>query len=265
LGQAELARRHLLLARDWDALQFRSDSKLNGVIRAVAANRESEGLRFVDLQQTLAGEENGVARLPGKEQFHEHVHFTFNGDYQAARLLAPAVTAALLLPATDRPPPTREECARALAFTPIDDLNVRSAMARQTARPPFVDQADHATRQAGYDRPVKEALGRTTMADFEQAASVYREAMARRPEDWMLHLNYANLLTQFGQFAPSLPEYQFVIQRLPRQRSFRMLYGNALIQAGRPGEAIPQFQEVLKMDPRFQPARDGILAARKRF
>jgi len=157
--------------------------------------------------------------------------------------------------------PTRDECARVLAFTPIDDLNVRSAMARQTAKPPFVDQADHAARQAELERGLKEELSRTGSAQFEQASAVYREAMARRPDDWMLHLNYANLLSQFGQYAPSLPEYQFVIQRLPRHRSFRMMYGNALLQAKRPTEAIAQFNEILKIDPRFQPARDGIKTA----
>jgi len=261
LGQLDLARRHLLLARDWDALQFRTDSKLNGLIRNTVSQRESDGLRFVDIENTLAGDDNAGLRLPGREQFHEHVHFTFEGDYQLARLLLPEVSRALGLPGTTQSLPTRDECARVLAFTPIDDLNVRSAMARQTAKPPFVDQADHAARQAELERGLKEELSRTGSAQFEQASAVYREAMARRPDDWMLHLNYANLLSQFGQYAPSLPEYQFVIQRLPRQRSFRMMYGNALLQAKRPTEAIAQFNEILKIDPRFQPARDGIKTA----
>jgi tetratricopeptide (TPR) repeat protein len=264
LGQFDLARRHLLLARDWDALQFRADSRLNGIVRAAAGQRQSEGLQFVDLENTLAGEDPTALKLPGREQFHEHVHFTFAGDYQTARLLMPAVTAALGLPPPVGPLPARDECARVLAFTPIDDLNVRSAMAVQTSKPPFVDQADHAARQGEMERGLKDELNRTTMAHFEQASSVYREAMTRRPDDWMLHLNYANLLAQFGQYAPSLPEYQFVLQRLPRQRSFRMMYGNALLQAKRPGEAIAQFEEILKADSRFQPARDGIAAAAAR-
>jgi predicted Zn-dependent protease len=146
----------------------------------------------------------------------------------------------------------------------MDDLNVRTAMARQTAKPPFLGQLDHTRRQAELERSVQERLQRATAADFEQAATVYRAALARRPDDWMLHYNYANLLSQFGQ-AGCLTEYAYVVGQLPRQRAFRLAYGNALLKAGRPSEAVPQFQAALSSDPNFAPARDGLDAARKRL
>jgi predicted Zn-dependent protease len=165
----------------------------------------------------------------------------------------------------DGPWLTREACARALAFTPVDDLNVRTAMVRQTARPPFLDQLDHSTRQAQAEQQVQQQLSRTTAADFEQAATVYRDAIARSPDDWMFRFNYANLLSQFNHPQEAVREYEWVAKRFPRQRAFRLAYGNALLQAGRPVEALAQFNGILETDPAFQPARDARDAARRRL
>ncbi|HXJ59963.1 MAG TPA: tetratricopeptide repeat protein [Verrucomicrobiae bacterium] len=262
-GDQETARRHFGLARDWDALQFRGDSRLNEIVRTQARGREPQ-LLFADLEAAFSAASSQTAGVPGAEYFHEHVHFTFAGDYQAALTLLPIVARALALPQSINNPLSRDECARLLAFTPMDDLNVRAAMARQTAKPPFIGQLEHAGRQAELERVVKDRLQRATMADFEQAAGIYRAAMARHPEDWMFHYNYANLLSQFGQ-ANCLLEYGFVVAQLPRQRAFRLAYGNALLKAGRPTEALAQFQAALASDSKFQPALDAMAAARKRM
>src|SRR5262249_39689837 len=48
-GDQEAARRHFGLARDWDALQFRGDSRLNEIVRTQARGREPQ-LFFADLE-----------------------------------------------------------------------------------------------------------------------------------------------------------------------------------------------------------------------
>ena len=111
---------------------------------------------------------------------------------------------------------------------------------------------------------MQDRLGRITTEDFERAAAVYREAIARDPGDWMLHYNFGNLLSQFGQHAGAVAEYEFVVKRLPRQRAFRMAFGNALLQAGRGPEALAQFRAALQIDPDYRPAQDAILAAQRR-
>jgi tetratricopeptide (TPR) repeat protein len=264
-GQIEAAHRHFGLARDWDALQFRADSRLNAMVRAVAAEQASRGVSLSDLERSLAESAEAEHGVPGHRLFHEHVHFTFAGDYEMARAWAPAVAQALGFTDAGGPWLTREACARALAFTPVDDLNVRTAMVRQTARPPFLDQLDHSTRQAQAEQQVQQQLSRMTAADFEQAATVYRDAIARSPDDWMFRFNYANLLSQFNHPQEAVREYEWVAKRFPRQRAFRLAYGNALLQAGRAVEALAQFNGILETDPAFQPARDARDAARRRL
>src|SRR5262249_47340252 len=124
-GDQEKARRHFGLARDWDALQFRGDSRLNEIVRAQARGRQPQ-LVLADLEAAFSEASSQTAGVPGAEYFHEHVHFTFAGDYQAALTLLPIVARALALPQSRTNPLSRDECARLLAFTPMDDLNVRA-------------------------------------------------------------------------------------------------------------------------------------------
>jgi tetratricopeptide (TPR) repeat protein len=257
-GRIEPARRHYALARDWDALQFRADSRVNAIVRQTADRLRAQRVTLADAEAAFAASPLADHGTPGRKLFNDHVHFSFDGDYQLARLLLPSVTAALGLATNGLAPPTRDECARALAFTPIDEMNVLAAMAQQTAKPPFLDRLEHAQRQADAEKEVRERLSQTTTPDFERAVAVYREALARRPDDWMLRYNLGNLFTQFSRFAEAAAEYELVVQRQPRQRVFRLNYGHALLQSGRPAEALAQYRAALDIDPDFTPAKAAI-------
>ena len=263
-GKIEFARQHYVLARDWDALQFRADSRLNDIVRQTATNRQTRGVLLADAARSFADSPLAENGLPGKALFHEHVHFTFDGDYQLAKLLLLSVTAALKLGNNNVAVPSREDCARVLAFTPVNELNVLAAMTQQTSKPPFLDQLEHAHRQAESDGRVRDRLSRTTTADFEQAATVYRVAIARHPDDWMLHYNFGNLFSQFGQHTNAAAEYEFVVKQLPRQRMFRLNFGNALLQSGHPAEALVQYRAALAIDPDFALAKEAIASAHRR-
>jgi Tfp pilus assembly protein PilF len=102
------------------------------------------------------------------------------------------------------------------------------------------------------------------MKDFEAAAAVYRDAIASDREDWMLHYNFGNLLSQFGQPAAAAAEYEFVVTKLPRQRAFRIAFGNALLQSGKTAEAAAQFRAALQIDPEYKPALDALAMAERR-
>jgi predicted Zn-dependent protease len=71
-------------------------------------------------------------------------------------------------------------------------------------------------------------------------------------------------LSQLGQHAAAVAEYERVVARFPSQRVFRMNLGQALLQAGRRVEAVVQFQEVLTQYPQFRPALDALAAASRR-
>jgi tetratricopeptide (TPR) repeat protein len=263
VGKLNEARQHYSLARDWDAIQFRTDSRLNNAARAVATNALPR-TRLVDVERSFASNplaENGIA---GERIFHEHVHLKFDGDHHLAATLLPEIVTALKLPPPSRPLLMRDECARRLAYTSIDEGNMKAAIARLTANPPFLDQIDHASRQAAADAEVQRRLGQVSREEVDRTINAYREAIQARPDDWMLRFNLGNLLNQMNQPRAAAAEFAEVVKRLPGNRTFRMGYGTALLQSGRRYDAAEQFTAALKMDPDYQPARQALAAAQGR-
>lgn len=263
VGKFEEARRHYALARDWDAIQFRTDSRLNNTARSVAT-KSGAGVHFADIETFCANSPLAENGMPGGRIFQEHVHFRFDGDHLVAGALLPEVASVFKLSAPSKPPLSRDDCARRLAYTAIDDFNVRSSIARLLGNPPFLDQLEHSLRLAMIEGELKERTRQATPQTFEQALAVYQQAVAARPDDWMIRFNYGNLLRQVGNKRAAANEFAEVVKRLPRQRAFRLEYGNALLDLGQAREAAEQFEAVLKLDPKLEAAREALAAARSR-
>jgi tetratricopeptide (TPR) repeat protein len=270
-GQLESARRHFTLARDWDATQFRTDSRLNDLIRQ-AAGTQADRLVLTDLERVFAERAAAEGRLPGSAWFQDHVHFNFDGDYLAARTFLEAIawvlpkmdsvnknsaTSALTLP---RPAvPSRAACAEALGFSEWDEISVQAAVVRALAQPPYLDQLEHAGRQAR-----AEAASRRRVEQFQSEAGIpravafYQAALARRPEDWQLHFNFGSLLKDFGNNHGALGEFSVTTRLMPEFLPVRILLGECLWRAQRRDEAVRQFREALRYDPHYSPAKDAL-------
>jgi len=268
-GQPDTAGRHFGLARDWDALQFRTDTRLNQIVRDTVASRADSGLLLLDVERGFAEHAGSDAGIPGSRYFHEHVHLRFDGDYLLARLFLPIVARALNLtnsaaPAGEPPraPPSRQECADALAFTAWDEISVTAAMLRLTAKPPFLDQLDHAQRQA----QAEQALARRgqvfqQQGGFRRAVEVYRAATAQRPDDWQLHFNFGSLLRDFGDKPGATAEFSAAVRLMPVFPALRVLLAQTLWEQGRRADAVQQCQLALQVDPDYEPAKDALAQA----
>ncbi len=90
----QAARMHFEQARDDDALQFRSDSRINRLVREEAERFAGRGVTLCDAVSLVAS--NSPTGIAGDETFYEHVHFNFDGNYRMARALAEQI--APLLP-----------------------------------------------------------------------------------------------------------------------------------------------------------------------
>jgi tetratricopeptide (TPR) repeat protein len=269
VGQADTARRHFRLARDWDALQFRADTRLNQIVRDTVALRGDSGLLLIDAERGFAEHAGSDGGIPGSRFFHEHVHLRFDGDYLLARLFLPMVAQALELTNSAAPsrgplraPPSRQECADALAFTAWDEISVTAAMLRLTAKPPFLDQLDHAQRQA----QAEQALTRRGQVFHQQgglrrALEVYRAATTQRPDDWQLHFNFGSLLLDFGEKPGAAAEFSTAVRLMPVFPALRMLLAQTLWEQGQRAEAIQQYQLALRVDPDYAPAKDALAQA----
>lgn len=261
VGKMDDAKRHYVLARDWDTIQFRTDSRLNEAVRAVAKSAGAD-VRLLDIENKLPSSLWAEKGIPGGRLFHEHVHLKFEGDYQVATWLLPEVSSALRLSSAVQPPLTLEECARRLAYTSLEEGNMKIAIARLTASPPFLDQVDHAIRQAAANDEIQKTMGNVSRERIDDALATYAAALRARPHDWMLHFNLGNLLSQLGQHRDAAAEFAKVVILVPGHRNLHVAYGNALLQAGQRQEAGQQFAAALKVDANYLPAQQGLKLVR---
>ena len=251
------AKRSFELARDLDALRFRADETINDVIRRSATSRIS--LKLVDALDVAArSSPHGIA---GEELFYEHVHFNFAGNYLVARAFVKQITPGLTNAA---PLPTEAECARRLAFTDYDRYRVLDEVRLRLEQPPFSSQLGHDER----DRRIREQLKRLDKSSFTNAVSVYEQAIARAPDDWVLRENFATLLQDFGQAREAEAQWRKVIQLLPHSEQAWFGLGNLLDSDGRAAEAVAAFREALRRRPNSVETRNGLglaLASLDRF
>jgi tetratricopeptide (TPR) repeat protein len=257
LGSNSLAAERFQLALDHDRLRFRADSEINRRIRVAS---EQEGAALVDLPAALAREDtNGI---PGHADFYEHVHFTFAGNYRAARAMLPNIVRALgsKLPAS-LPPPSLERGAERLAWTPWDQAEVLAEILTRLKNPPFTAQFGHAARLASWRSQLDQTRALLTPPEFTRSAEAYRRAIARAPRDWVLRENYSRLLEANGRPAEALEQMRLVADQLPHDIEVLHRLANLLDAAGRSDEAVAHFRRALLRNPRSLELRHGLAMA----
>ena len=254
-GDWEKARAHFALARDWDAMQFRADSQINRIIREVAA--DGRGIHLADAEEAMQSPLR-EDRVPGARLFYEHVHLRFDGDYLVAQTLFPQVVRALALGEPAAAAPSRDDCARALAFTEFDEMDMLSAIATMTSLPPFLDQLDHTARQAEAERVVRERVARFDRAALERATGIARAAVERAPDDWQLRFICGRMLLATGDAASAVEQLATAVRLMPSYAVTRMLLADCLARLHRLPEARAQLQDILRLDPENADARTSL-------
>ena len=243
LGRSDAARERFLRARDLDALRFRADSRINEIIRETANELAAHDVHLAD----AAGE---VTSPDGEDLFYEHVHFTFEGNYQLAGFLYPKVVELLSLPLGEdgegvAGPPSREACAAWLAYTPHARFTGREKINELTGRPPFP-----AARRA-HDRV---ALERCRSALTPPALAAMAEAVearvSAREDDVYLHVVHGRLkMFPGGDAAAAAESFRRGLAIYPPGANLRFLLGKALLAGGRAAEAEQALRRVLEGVP----------------
>jgi tetratricopeptide (TPR) repeat protein len=264
LGQTAEAVQHFTLARDYDTLRFRSDSRLNALIRQTAQGREEEGIFLVDGQEALT--QASPHGLIGEEMLYEHVHLRFEGNYLLARSIANKIAG--LLPETitgqaQAGPdwPSADRCARRLAWT---DYNRREALTSILGRlndPPFTSQLNHAQQCRQLQDQIEQLLPASTSAGLLRAIAAYREALAQSPDDRFLYENLGYLQQKGGDLSGALESWRRLSQLLPHYSQAQCQMGLLLTLQKHHDEAIRVFEEALRLDPDSFVALDGMANA----
>lgn len=234
-------------ALDLDALQFRTDSKQNQILRELVASKQDPGVVLADVQAALNADAAERQEVLGNRLFWEHVHLRFEGNYLVARTLLPLVEKSLGI-ASAAPAPSMQSCADGLAYTPLDEHAMAASMLEMTARPPFTSQWDH---DSSWKKTEQSLRAWRLPADAEKRQiETYRAAVKQRPDDLLLRLRYAERLLDSGQAAESRRVLDTLNDTLGHNADVRQLHALAIGRGGDYPKALPLLQALAAEYPR---------------
>jgi Flp pilus assembly protein TadD len=237
-------------ARDEDALRFRTDSKLNDIIRRVAA--QSKRARFLDVENLMSDATRDGAS--GGEFFYEHVHFNFDGNY----MLAKTIASQLFTNAVAGGWLSSGQCAERLALNDQKRLAAAELLAQRTSRAPFTYQFDHEMKQAQAAREVLRLRAELTPEKLRAVATQYERAITNAPRDWVLRQSAAELLYAISDFTGAVRHCEALVKLVPHHPEGWNQLGLALNRIGRSDEAEHAFRRAFEIDPASAGAQYGI-------
>src|SRR5947209_3226216 len=105
--------------------------------------------------------------------------------------------------------------------------------------------------QSAMPRPVPSAQGQQHPAvNDQQLLTMFKEALAKNPNDATLMTRYANFLFDMGKFSESVEWFQKVLAIQPDNLDVRTDLGTALWNAGQKDKGMAAYQENLKTNPK---------------
>jgi tetratricopeptide (TPR) repeat protein len=245
LGKKAKARKHSVRARDLDTLRFRTDTKLNSIIRDVVEGRDDERVRLADAERAF--EQSSPDGIPGKEFFLEHVHMNFHGNYLIARTVLESMSD--LAPDARRAPLTETQCAEALAHTEWSEWKHGTQMyERLLSGPPFTFQLDHEEDRRRGRETLAEMKARLKAGGILKAVALHQKAIEAAPNDWMLRLMYGQLLIECDRAEEAREQYQHALTQLRHLFSARLMLGNLELKVEHPQMAERHFRAALRFD-----------------
>jgi tetratricopeptide (TPR) repeat protein len=239
LEQTALADADFRTARDLDTLRFRTDSRLNQIIRQTAT---AKGVSLTDADGQFARQ---PGEIPGEDLFCDHVHLNFTGNYRLAVMFATEVEKHW--PGTQAPASpwlSEAEVARRLAFTDFDQRRIDSEMRARLQQPPFTAQSNFRLRDEHWRETI--AALSAPPASF---SSNYLDAVAMAPEDWLLHANFARLLEAVEDKPRAIAQWLEVTRLLPHYTTAWASLGHLARISGDQAHAEEYLKEGLKQQP----------------
>jgi tetratricopeptide (TPR) repeat protein len=255
LSNSTPALRNFELARDYDALAFRADTRINQIIKAAANRHAGKGIQFIDAAEVLA--QASPKGIPGQELFYEHVHLTFAGNYLLARAFAGEVAKSLPASIAARQKgawASEDFCDDRLAVSPWDRYRLWQMNFSRVSEPPFTDQLNDVPRARLYMAKLEELKSRMNPAARDHARELYEAALAAIPEDDFLSGNFAQFLTETGDLPRAVAEQQRACELLPCFPAPLHKAGLLLVRQGKTAEATACFSRALALRDDYVPA-----------
>lgn len=253
-GDLDGARADFALARDLDALKFRADSRIAAAARELGRERAGDRVIPVDTEALIAT--NAPVGLPGAETFWEHVHFTFDGNFRLASLVAEALAPKLGGVGLNV---TKEAMVTGLAYSDWNRARVADLIQARLQRPPFTDRINSAEQQSVLLVETTRMKPALEVTQFERHAALYRSALERRTNDWMMRDQYAKLLTGFGDTESAVEQWRQVVAEVPHHLIAHYQLGDVLsAKAATAAEAEKHLRAAIALREDFPEAWDRL-------
>jgi tetratricopeptide (TPR) repeat protein len=252
-GNAAGAREEFQGACDDDALPFRADSRINGIIRATGRKMAGNDLVLCDAAASLPQ----PGTIPGQETFYEHVHFNFDGNYRLAMLWA--AEAERLLPDHVKNKATgawasQEICEQRLGLTDWNRADVLNAVLQRMERPPFSGQSNNARRVSELTAQLDRMLQRRNAAAAAAARTLYNDAIGLAPRDYLLRENFGEFLELNGDIKEAALQWKQAGELMPRNPFAFLTEGQLLEKEGELASARKAFARAVNLHPRYAEA-----------
>jgi tetratricopeptide (TPR) repeat protein len=259
LTNDEQALRDFEWARDDDALDFRSDTRINLAIKEAASRHAGQGVYLLDAANALA--QSSPEGIPGLELFYEHVHLNFAGNYLLARKFGEEAEKLFPKTITDRKKgdwASAEVCDGRLAVSVWDRQRVWQSILSRVTSPPFTGQFNHDAMLKVYEGKVDEANSMMSHQTLGQIRQMYEQALALAPDDSFLHLNFVFFLEKGRYLTQAIAEAKRCCELVPQSLGIYYHTATLLVRAGRTGEATDYFSRALAIQNDYAEALDGM-------
>jgi tetratricopeptide (TPR) repeat protein len=253
LNDAPGAARHFQNACDADALPFRADSRINGIIRDTGARLGGPDLVLCDAAAALPGQGN----IAGEETFYEHVHFNFDGNYRLALLWAAQAERFLPISVNNKakgPWASQQLCEARLGLTDWNRCDVLNAVRDRMEHPPLDSQFNNSRRVSELTARIDRMFAQRNASSAAAARALYADAIARAPRDYVLHQNYGEFLQLAGDIKEAAAEWRRARELMPRNPFARLTEGQLLEKLGELPPAREAFRAAVQMHPRYAEA-----------
>lgn len=254
LTNVSAAREHFQQAVDLDSLPFRADSRINSIIADASRRLSCPQLTLFDAGTTIGA--NSADGIPGQDDFYEHVHLNFAGNYQLARgwaenikpMLSPEIKAG----AADAWA-SQEVCERRLGLTDWDRYTVLAEVSRRMQQPPLSGQSNNAWRLATLTEQEATLKKRMDADGARKARQIYLEALSLDPDDFYVRENFAYFLADTGDVAGAAGQWRIVSTLIPQDHAAYYELGRLDGIQGKFEEAKTLLGKAVAMHPSFAP------------
>jgi tetratricopeptide (TPR) repeat protein len=259
MGEYDKAAERYFRARELDTLRFRADARINEIVREVAAEREDEGVYFVDAVKRF--EDSSSYGVPGEKLFYEHVHMNFAGTYILAKSIFERVEEILpervkLEGVRENPVLTEAECMQRLVYTDWDRYEIADKILNDfIKKPPFTNQLYHDEQVGRMEQEIKALKDGLDSEALERAAEQYRKVIEDGRTDWHLHFKYGKLLAEdLKDYKSAAEQYRWVQYYVPYSYMGYSAMGTVLRGMKDYDAAIRQYLKAIEMKPTFAEA-----------